>query len=224
MLGQTVAAYLYLDSRGTIACSALRPNASAFCVALGRMASLALANLKRIDMEKRSEQIRIRARRRRDGAEVDHARSARRSYGPFRCTGESRPGQYVGGDFFDIIPLSDDAARRRGGRRLGQGHRRVGADDRDAGIPARRAPGARRRRRAPSRDAEQLRQPAPPGEQVRHDVGRRVRPAARHAQLRRCRPQLRDADARRRDVRAARRGRRPADRRRRRRDSTSPRP
>ena len=105
MLGQTVAAYLYLDSRGTLP-QALRPNASAFCVALGRMASLALANLKRIDMEKRSEQIRM---------ELAAAATAQKwimpkretQHGPFRCTGESRPGQYVGGDFFDIIPLSD---------------------------------------------------------------------------------------------------------------------
>jgi hypothetical protein len=36
----------------------LRPNASAFCVALSRIASLALANLKRIEMEKREERIR----------------------------------------------------------------------------------------------------------------------------------------------------------------------
>ena len=105
MLGQTVAAYLYLDSRGTLP-QALRPNASAFCVALGRMASLALANLKRIDMEKRAEQIRM---------ELAAAATAQKwimpkretQHGPFRCTGESRPGQYVGGDFFDIIPLSD---------------------------------------------------------------------------------------------------------------------
>jgi serine phosphatase RsbU (regulator of sigma subunit) len=105
MLGQTVAAYLYLDSRGTLP-QALRPNASAFCVALGRMASLALANLKRIDMEKRSEQIRM---------ELAAAAMAQKwimpkrqtRHGPFECTGESRPGQYVGGDFFDIIPLSE---------------------------------------------------------------------------------------------------------------------
>ena len=26
---------------------------------------------------------------------------------PFRCTGESRAGRHVGGDFFDVISLSD---------------------------------------------------------------------------------------------------------------------
>jgi phosphoserine phosphatase RsbU/P len=105
MLGQTVAAYLYLDSRGSLPQS-LRPNASAFCVALGRMASLALANLKRVDMEKRSEQMRM---------ELVAAATAQKwimprrdtRHGPFTCIGESRAGQYVGGDFFDIIVLSE---------------------------------------------------------------------------------------------------------------------
>lgn len=104
MLGQTVAAYLYLDSRGTLA-QGLRPNASAFCVALGRMAGLALANLKRVDMERRAEQMR---------SELTAAATAQKwimprrqtSHGSFSCIGESRAGQYVGGDFFDIIPLS----------------------------------------------------------------------------------------------------------------------
>ncbi|MBC8107393.1 MAG: SpoIIE family protein phosphatase, partial [Anaerolineae bacterium] len=105
MLGPTVAAYLYLDSRGTMM-QALRPNASAFCVAIGRIASLALANLKRIDMEKREERIRS------DLAAAAIAQKwimPNRSscHGPFECTGESKPGQYVGGDFFDIIEVSD---------------------------------------------------------------------------------------------------------------------
>jgi serine phosphatase RsbU (regulator of sigma subunit) len=105
MLGNTVAAYLYLDSRGTLL-QTLRPGASAFCVALGRMSSLALANLKRMEMEKREERMR---------AELDAAKLAQQwimpkrlgKFGPFRTIGESKPGQYVGGDFFDIIQLSE---------------------------------------------------------------------------------------------------------------------
>lgn len=105
MLGTTIAAYLYLDSRGTLV-QTLRPNASSFCVALGRMAGLALANLKRMEMEKRAEQMRV---------ELAAAALAQKwimpkrdsRYGPFTCLGESRPGQTVGGDFFDIIPLSE---------------------------------------------------------------------------------------------------------------------
>jgi serine phosphatase RsbU (regulator of sigma subunit) len=106
MLGNTVAQYLYLDSRGTMM-QAIRPNGSAFCVALGRMASLALANLKRIEMETREERIR---------ADLAAAAIAQKfimpqrvtEHGPFHCIGESRAGQYVGGDFFDVIPLPEN--------------------------------------------------------------------------------------------------------------------
>jgi serine phosphatase RsbU (regulator of sigma subunit) len=100
-----VAAYLYLDSRGTLP-QALRPNASAFCVALGRMASLALANLKRMETETREERLR---------ADLTAAAVAQKwimpkrhnDHGVFHVIGESRPGAYVGGDFFDIIRLPD---------------------------------------------------------------------------------------------------------------------
>jgi len=105
MLGNTVAAFLYLDARGSLIQS-LRPGSSAFCVALGRMASLALANLKRIEMEKREARMQ---------AELKAAAAAQQwilprrhgQHGPFLTIGESRPGAHVGGDFFDIIPLSD---------------------------------------------------------------------------------------------------------------------
>jgi serine phosphatase RsbU (regulator of sigma subunit) len=106
MLGGAVAAYLYLDSRDTLVPPQhmIRPGASAFCVALGRMASLALANLKRVEMEKREAAMR---------AELAAAAVAQKwimpnregEFGPFRTIGECRPGQYVGGDFFDIIQL-----------------------------------------------------------------------------------------------------------------------
>jgi serine phosphatase RsbU (regulator of sigma subunit) len=105
MLGNTVSALLYLDSRGGMRQS-LTPGASAFCVALGRMASLALANLKRVEMERRDAIFR---------AELAAAATAQKwimprregRFGPFRTIGESRAGQYVGGDFFDIIPLDE---------------------------------------------------------------------------------------------------------------------
>jgi serine phosphatase RsbU (regulator of sigma subunit) len=110
MLGQTVAAYLYLDSRSGRAGGGtprrLRPNAAAFCTALGRMASLALSNLKRIDIERRQAKFE---------AELSAAAAAQRwilpkrqsALGGLRVIGESRPGAYVGGDFFDVIPLTD---------------------------------------------------------------------------------------------------------------------
>jgi phosphoserine phosphatase RsbU/P len=104
---RTVAAYLYLDSRGKDA-GGLAPADSAFCVALGRMAGLALANLKRIDIERRQAALM---------AGISAAATAQRwilpqrevRIAPFVFTGESRPGAHVGGDFYAIVPL--DAGR-----------------------------------------------------------------------------------------------------------------
>jgi serine phosphatase RsbU (regulator of sigma subunit) len=105
MLGESPAAFLYLDSRGGRT-QTLSPQASAFCGALGTMGSLALANLKRIDLEKRDAAMR---------AELNTAAAAQRwimparakQFSKFQTVGESRPGRFVGGDFFDVIELDD---------------------------------------------------------------------------------------------------------------------
>ena len=109
LLGQTPAAFLYLDARGRASgrLQPLRPKASAFCMALARMGGLALSNLKRIEMERRSAQLE---------ADLKAAATAQQwilpqrqgMIGPFRYSGQSRPGRHVGGDFYDVIPLSDD--------------------------------------------------------------------------------------------------------------------
>src|SRR4051812_47989870 len=109
MLGDAPAAFLYLDARGTVPVP-MRAGATEFCVALSRIASLALANLKRLDIERRQALMET---------ELEAAAIAQRwvmprrvsQVGPFRITGESRPGQYVGGDFFDVVDI--------GGRRVG---------------------------------------------------------------------------------------------------------
>jgi serine phosphatase RsbU (regulator of sigma subunit) len=105
MLGATPAALLYLDSRGRA--GALRQGSAAFCVALGRMASLALGNLKRVDIERRQASME---------AELTAAAEAQKwilppreiKIGNVHIIGESRAGHFVGGDFFDIIQLADD--------------------------------------------------------------------------------------------------------------------
>ena len=104
-LGGAPAAFLYLDSRGSLP-RPLRSGATEFCVGLGRMASLALANLKRVDVERRQAAME---------AELMAAATAQKwvlphretKCGPFTCLGESRPGRYVGGDFFDVIDLGN---------------------------------------------------------------------------------------------------------------------
>jgi phosphoserine phosphatase RsbU/P len=106
MLGQTVAAYLYLDSRSDSPDQRAHPRAPEFCQALARIASLALANLKRIEIERRQALM---------DAQLAQAAAMQRYILPPRCqqfaglriTGESRPGQLLGGDFFDVIPLGE---------------------------------------------------------------------------------------------------------------------
>ena len=108
MLGGSPAAFLYLDNHGSnTRFAAPRPGAAAFSLALARMAGLALANLKRIEIEKRQAALEL---------DLSAAAKAQKwilpkrltTAGPFTVTGESRPGAYVGGDFFDVIDLGDN--------------------------------------------------------------------------------------------------------------------
>ena len=110
LLGQSPRLFLYLDQRGDTLLDALardQENALAFCVALSKMASLALSNLKRVEMERRAAEI---------DAELQAAAAAQKwilprrqvEAGGFRILGESRPGRGVGGDFFDLIELGSD--------------------------------------------------------------------------------------------------------------------
>jgi sigma-B regulation protein RsbU (phosphoserine phosphatase) len=105
MLGSSIAAYLYLDSRHRGEAT-LPAGASEFCMALGRMASLALANLKRQEIERRHALIEAELCA---GAEAQKWILPPRTgqFGPLSYTGESRPGTYMAGDFFDVIPLDD---------------------------------------------------------------------------------------------------------------------
>lgn len=104
-----VAALLYLDARATPGLNAPRPhsNAAGFVMALARIGSLAIANLKRIEMA-----VRVRETQH----DLEAAAQAQNlifptreaSVGHFSYHGESRPGQLVGGDFFDVIPISEN--------------------------------------------------------------------------------------------------------------------
>lgn len=108
LLGETPSMFLYLDQRGE---TVLQQHASdqdsalAFCIALSKIASLALSNLKRMDMERRAVEY---------DADIKAAEVAQQWIMPkrqvtaagLRILGESRPGRGVGGDFFDHIELS----------------------------------------------------------------------------------------------------------------------
>jgi serine phosphatase RsbU (regulator of sigma subunit) len=103
-LGPGIAAYLYADRRGS-AGAPLTTEACEYLVGLGRMASLALADLKRRDLERRQARV---------DADLAAAGEAHRfilpprrgQFGSLSYVGESRPGQAaLGGDFFDIVEL-----------------------------------------------------------------------------------------------------------------------
>lgn len=107
LLESTVVLLLYLDDRQEDGRGTQKtPDAAEFAIGLARLAGLALANLRRLDIERRQARMEAELKA---AAEVQRWVMPRRSVtaGPFRCVGESRPGQYVGGDFFDVIPLGD---------------------------------------------------------------------------------------------------------------------
>lgn len=102
-LGPSVAAYLYFDHRGRP--GGLTDESAEFIIGLGRMASLALADLKRRELERRQALVE---------AELAAAGEVHRwilppragGVGSLHYVGESRPGpSAVGGDFFDVIEL-----------------------------------------------------------------------------------------------------------------------
>lgn len=107
LLGTSVAGFLYLDARsgGATAGGGTR-DAGGFAVCLARLAAMALANLMRLDSERRHAWIE---------AELSAASQTQQylmpprtgAFGPFRYVGECRPGRYVGGDFFDVMPMDE---------------------------------------------------------------------------------------------------------------------
>lgn len=105
VLESAVVLLLYLDDRGSGGRGMQRTaDAAEFAIGLARLAGLALANLRRLDIERRQARVEAELKA---AAEAQRWVMPRRSVeaGRFRCAGESRPGQYVGGDFFDVIPL-----------------------------------------------------------------------------------------------------------------------
>lgn len=106
-VGAAVAGYLYFDNRG--ASEATRrstDDSSEFAIGLGRLAAMAMANQMRMELDRRLARVE---------ADLDAAAEAQRyilprrsgRFGAFWYVGESRPGQRIGGDFFDVIPLRD---------------------------------------------------------------------------------------------------------------------
>lgn len=113
MLGGAVAAFLYLDNRGGTRMASPRgldatstEEARSFAIGLGRLAGLALRNLKQSELEQRYARVEAELAA---GAEAQRwiLPDDRGVFGALSYMGESRPGRFVGGDFFDIIPIDE---------------------------------------------------------------------------------------------------------------------
>ncbi|MCZ6836689.1 MAG: SpoIIE family protein phosphatase [Planctomycetota bacterium] len=104
-IDEKVEAGLYLDARGHE--QAIEDDAAAFCESLAGFCGLAMANLRRMEIER--EQILTRR-------DLDAARRAQEMImpspngivGPIRYASVSIPGRMVAGDLFDVIPIDDD--------------------------------------------------------------------------------------------------------------------
>ena len=103
-LGTSVEAYIYLDARDSG--DAVAQDAAAFCQAVSRMCGLALANLKRIDLEKHSARMLDEIRAARE-AQIRLMPEPTGIIGPFEYAMINTPGSTVAGDLFDVVPLTD---------------------------------------------------------------------------------------------------------------------
>lgn len=107
MLGETVCAYVYLDAaRGQGTGS---PEAGVFCEAIARAYGMALANVKRAELEERQREL---------TAELESARGVQQMIAPAEAGSvghvtyafHMQPGVFVAGDLFDVIPLAQGVA------------------------------------------------------------------------------------------------------------------
>lgn len=103
-VGKDVAALVYLDARGSE--NSMLPDAVAFCVAVTRIAGLALANIRRRQLEERQQRLLL---------DLQSAREAQRRIMPrdmgvaggLRYALRSIPGRLVAGDLFDVVELPE---------------------------------------------------------------------------------------------------------------------
>lgn len=104
MLGQTLVSFVYLDAES--ATEPLDADAAEFVEAVSASYALALANLRRLELDRRQQAL---------AAELHAARDAQRfilppthgDHGFLSYAMEMIPGMFVAGDLFDVVPLRD---------------------------------------------------------------------------------------------------------------------
>ncbi len=104
IVDESVEGFLYLDDRGSGPSREIAADAAEFAVGLAQLAALAKANLSRMDLYRRQSTLEAELRA---AAEAQRLILPRREgrIGGFDYIGESRPGRWVGGDFFDVFEL-----------------------------------------------------------------------------------------------------------------------
>lgn len=105
MIGPAVAAYLYLDSRGGSRGHVVG-DAAGFCHVIARLCGLALLNIRRQEMEERQRRLEQEVAAARE-AQILILPSDHGEIGCLRYAMRMRPGRFVAGDLFDVIPLRD---------------------------------------------------------------------------------------------------------------------
>ncbi len=102
-VGDEIVAFIYADSPAGSAPP--KDDAAAFCAAIAHLGGLAIANLRRANLESRQREVQ---------REMDHARRVQEriipamtgQIGPFRYALRAAPGRQVAGDLFGIVPLA----------------------------------------------------------------------------------------------------------------------
>ncbi|MEC9372295.1 MAG: SpoIIE family protein phosphatase [Planctomycetota bacterium] len=105
IMGTTPTAFLYLDARRGDAGVGARHGA--FCEALARVCAMALGNLQRAELERRSREIEVELGAAREAQRLIMA-PAEGVIGGISYACATRPGRYVAGDLFDVLALGDE--------------------------------------------------------------------------------------------------------------------
>ncbi len=103
-LGSSVEACLYLDARD--AERRVSSDATAFCLALARLAGLAIANIKRVETERKRAIMESDLRAAREAQRL-MLPPASATIGSVRYAMNTSPGRIVAGDLFGVTPTTD---------------------------------------------------------------------------------------------------------------------
>ncbi len=103
-LGEAIEGFLYLDARDGE--SSANSDAPVFCEAVARAFGLALANLKRRDLQRRQAAMQLELSSAREVQEFILPPSEA-ELGFLRYSMLMKPGLFIAGDLFDVVPLED---------------------------------------------------------------------------------------------------------------------